>query len=87
MELLTIREAACRLRLTENTVYRLASRGELTAIRLGSGPRARLRIAESELERFLTKTEGGVAWQAGNPTGVVVAPQGAAPGNPTGQAA
>jgi excisionase family DNA binding protein len=51
-ELLTIREAAERLRVSEKTVRRLIRRGELPAVQLGSKG-ASVRVDEAELERWL----------------------------------
>jgi excisionase family DNA binding protein len=48
--LLTVREAADRLRCSEKTVRRLIRRGELPALRVG---RTSLRIDEAELKRYL----------------------------------
>ena len=51
--LLMTDEVADALRVSRGSVYRLLERGELYAVRLGSGPKARIRVADSELERFL----------------------------------
>jgi excisionase family DNA binding protein len=56
-ELLTAAESAERLKLKPETVRGLVRRGELRAIRLGSGPKPPLRIRSEELERFLTAGE------------------------------
>ncbi len=53
-ELLTPAETADVLRVGRRAVYGLVERGELRHLRLGSGPRARIRIptdALNELER------------------------------------
>jgi excisionase family DNA binding protein len=47
--LLTIHEAALRLRCSAPTIYRRLASGELPATRLGDG-RASLRISERELD-------------------------------------
>jgi excisionase family DNA binding protein len=51
--LLTPAEVAARLRISRAHVYRLASAGELHALRLGARPGSSLRVPRSELERFL----------------------------------
>lgn len=51
--LLTVAEAAERLRLSEPTLYRLINRGELHAVRIG---RSR-RISVRALEAFVTALE------------------------------
>jgi len=50
--LLTVHEAALRLRCSPPTVYRRIATGELPAHRLGNGPAA-LRISERELAGWL----------------------------------
>ena len=52
--LLTVHEAALRLRCSTPTVYRRIAAGELPATRLGNGPAA-LRISERELEVWLER--------------------------------
>lgn len=52
--LLTVAEAAGLARLSEKTVRRRIATGELEAVRLGTGPRAPLRIDRANLERFLS---------------------------------
>lgn len=52
-ELLTAAESAERLKLKPETVRVLVRRGELGAVRLGSGPKPPLRIRSEELERWL----------------------------------
>lgn len=51
--LLTVREVAHRLRMHPMTVYRKIDRGEIPAIRLGTGPSAPLRIEEATLRELL----------------------------------
>ena len=51
--LLTIKEVAGTLRQSERTVREKVADGTLQAIRIGSGPRAPLRIDAGELNRFL----------------------------------
>jgi excisionase family DNA binding protein len=50
VELLTIREACARLKLSRASMYRLIARGELPTVRIG---RAR-RIVLEDLDRFIT---------------------------------
>jgi excisionase family DNA binding protein len=50
MELLTIREACDRLKLSRASLYRLIARGELPTVRIG---RAR-RVIREDLDRFIT---------------------------------
>jgi len=54
--LLTVGETADVLRLSRGSVYRLVERGDLAAVRLGSGRRPRLRIDPADVDRFLTRT-------------------------------
>ena len=51
--LFTVPEVAGALRLTPKAVYNRVESGELRAVRLGSGPRAPVRIPASELARYL----------------------------------
>jgi excisionase family DNA binding protein len=51
--LLTVREVARVLRVAPATVYRAIDDRRLRAIRLGSGPCARIRVHAHELERLL----------------------------------
>lgn len=50
-QLLTLREVATQLRLSEKTVRRLVARGDLLALRLGRS----LRIAEDDLRAYLNR--------------------------------
>jgi len=50
VELLTIREACDRLKLSRASLYRLIQRGELPTVRIG---RAR-RVIREDLDRFIT---------------------------------
>ncbi|HZS25369.1 MAG TPA: helix-turn-helix domain-containing protein [Gaiellaceae bacterium] len=52
-ELLTVAEAAQTLRVSPRTVYNRVRAGELPALRLGSGPKAPIRIDPLDLARFL----------------------------------
>lgn len=60
-ELLTIREAARVLRLSENGLKNLVARGNLTVVRIPScGKRAgRVLFRASDLQRFIEKCSGG----------------------------
>jgi len=51
--LLTVGEVAARLRVSRPTVYRRIAAGEIPVLRLGSGPRAPLRVDGAELETWL----------------------------------
>lgn len=51
--LLTIRETAALLRLSEKTVRRRIRTGEIAAVRLGDGSTAPLRIPRKGLEEWL----------------------------------
>ena len=53
--LLTAEEVAERLRLNIATVYRMVDRGDLVGFRLGSDPRARVRIHAEALEALETR--------------------------------
>lgn len=50
-DLLTVREAAAFLRLSERQVYRLRETGELPIVRMGS----RVLIRRDDLDRFITR--------------------------------
>jgi excisionase family DNA binding protein len=52
-ELLTVREAAHRLRQSEATVRRKIHEGELLAVRVGQGSPAPLRVPSGYLDRWL----------------------------------
>jgi excisionase family DNA binding protein len=58
--LLTVPEAARRLRVSEKTIRRRIARGEIPAVQLG-GPRSPVRIPEDELERWLFGNPGEAA--------------------------
>ena len=53
--LLTVSEAAEFLRLSASTVYEKVDAGELAAVRLGRGPKARIRITADALKRYATE--------------------------------
>ena len=52
-EFSTIPEVARRLALSEQTVRRLIREGELPAIRIGDGPRGRIRVRSQSVDRFV----------------------------------
>ena len=54
--LLTPSQVAARLRISRDTVYLMTKRGDLRALRLGHGPKAHMRIPDTELDRLLTLT-------------------------------
>jgi excisionase family DNA binding protein len=66
--LLTIREVAQALRQTERTVRDKIASGELTAIRIGSGPRAPIRVDADELERWLLTSRSRAGEAADGPS-------------------
>jgi excisionase family DNA binding protein len=55
--LLTVAEAGAELRIGRNGVTAMIRRGELAAVRLGSGPRAPFRIPAHEVRRILAPVE------------------------------
>jgi excisionase family DNA binding protein len=55
--LLTVGEVAERLKVSRWSVYRRVEAGELPAVRLGSGPRAPIRVDERELEAWLYRED------------------------------
>ncbi len=56
---LTVSEVARALALSEDTVRRRVQSGELPSIRIGSGPRAPIRIAREDLVDALTRWSAG----------------------------
>lgn len=52
-QLLTVRQVAERLQLSESAVYQKLARRELASIKLGPGPKARVRIPLAELALYL----------------------------------
>ena len=54
-QLLKPNEAAEALQVSRATVYRMVDRRELAGVRIGLGPRPRLRISAAELERFIAQ--------------------------------
>jgi len=55
-EYLTIDEAAKRLKLAKITIYRMARRGELPAIKLGKAWRISSKRLDELFEKNMTKT-------------------------------
>jgi excisionase family DNA binding protein len=51
--LLTVGEVALRIRQSERTVRDKIASGALPAIKIGTGPRARIRVDRAELEEWL----------------------------------
>jgi excisionase family DNA binding protein len=51
--LLTPQQAAEQLGVTRGTVYELVKAGTLRAVRLGDGPKPRLRIRPEDLDRYV----------------------------------
>ena len=54
--LLTVREAAARLRENEQTTRARLRTGELRGVKKGNGPRARWYVTESAVENFITRS-------------------------------
>ena len=52
-QLLTVGEVALRLRQSERTVRDKIASGALPAVRIGTGPRAPIRVDPAELEEWL----------------------------------
>lgn len=55
-EYLTISEAAKRLKLAKITIYRMARRGQLPAVKLGKAWRISSQKLEGLFEKSMTKT-------------------------------
>jgi len=53
MELLTVKEAANKLKTNKNVVYGLIKNGHITALKLGA-----LKIIDKELDRFIASAIG-----------------------------
>lgn len=53
--LYTVAEVAQRLKIRPDSVRRFIREGTLRASRLGTGPKAKMRIPESALKEFLSK--------------------------------
>jgi len=49
----TVQQIAEKLDVKENTVYKWIRDGKLKVNRLGTGPRARVRITQEQLDSFL----------------------------------
>ena len=65
--LLTVADAAARLRINPATLYRWLDDGRLRSVRLETGPCARLRIEQGELDRFIRESSASAP---GTPPGV-----------------
>ena len=57
-KLLTVDEAAAKLRVSRWSISRRVASGEIPALRVGSGPRAPIRIDEHELQAWLYREDG-----------------------------
>lgn len=55
--LLTVCEVALTLRQSERTVRDKIASGDLRGVRIGSGPRAPIRVGAAELEAFIHPRE------------------------------
>jgi excisionase family DNA binding protein len=75
---LTTREMAAFVRQSEETIRRRAGRGELPALRVGTGPRAPFRFDREEVERWLYFT-GSRAASPFPPAKIPAARDGTAP--------
>jgi excisionase family DNA binding protein len=64
VELLLVAEVAARLRVSQRTVYRLISRKELAATRVGCSEQGGLRIAADEVTSFLKRRQQPAAQPA-----------------------
>jgi excisionase family DNA binding protein len=51
--LYTVDEVAHTLRLAPRSVYDRISRGEIAAVRLGSGPKPPIRVRAEDLDRYV----------------------------------
>ena len=56
--LLTVKEVALTPRQSERTVREKIAAGDLAAVRIGSGPKAPIRVDAVELERFIHPSKG-----------------------------
>jgi excisionase family DNA binding protein len=61
--MLTSKQAAEKLGVHPETLRRMVRDGRLKAVHLGKGPRSKLRVEESEVQRFIddgsTQTDEG----------------------------
>jgi excisionase family DNA binding protein len=55
-QLLTVAEVARRLRQSERTVRDKIHSGQLPAVKIGTGPRAPLRVSTAELEAWIARS-------------------------------
>lgn len=65
MKLLTLREVAEALQVSEKTIRRLVSRGELVGFKVGD--RGQLRVKSEDLEAYLERQRVHVCSQADAP--------------------
>jgi excisionase family DNA binding protein len=57
--LLTVRDVARLLNVSERTVFRLLDRGEITGVQLGGGGKGRVwRFAPSEVDAYVERQRG-----------------------------
>jgi excisionase family DNA binding protein len=52
-KLLKVDQVAERLQVSPWSVYRLVARGDLPAVKLGTGPRVPIRVDADELQQFV----------------------------------
>lgn len=53
--LLTLKEAAAELRISDDSVYRLITSGAIQSVDVGTARRSRTRITRAALEDFIAK--------------------------------
>jgi len=82
---LLVAEAADVLRVGRRAVYNLVAEGELGHVRLGSGPKARIRIPVSALDEFAHRSES-LARAPRTAESVAVEPRAHGGGNPKEEA-
>jgi excisionase family DNA binding protein len=68
-QLLTVGEVALRLRQSERTVRDKIASGQIPAVKIGTGPRAPLRIDADELGSWLRESRVSPAVLEGSRTG------------------
>jgi excisionase family DNA binding protein len=64
--LYTVDEVAETLRLAPRSVYDRISSGELTAVRLGTGPKAPIRVRAEDLDRYVSPAQHSPALSTTN---------------------
>jgi excisionase family DNA binding protein len=82
-EFLCVGEVALRLRQSEATVRRKIREGSIPALKIGTGPRAAIRVDSDELERWLY----GIPLPLGSRAPVGEAVSQPRPSRPPGEAA